>query len=43
MSVFINKNLNDKKQLFSLNKNYTSSDNENDLKAPLNNFNNVIN
>lgn len=41
--LIIDKNLNDKKQLLLLNKNYTSIDNENGLKAPAVEFNNVIN
>jgi predicted component of type VI protein secretion system len=40
---FTDNNLNDKKQFFILNKNYTSIDSESKLKAPSNNFNNVIN
>ena len=43
LELFTNKNLNDKKQLFLLNKNYISINNESGLKAPSNNFNNVIN
>lgn len=43
LELFIDKNLNDKKQILLLNKNYSSIDNESGLKAPSNNFNNVIN
>ena len=41
--LFTNKNLTDKKQLLLLNKNYSSINNKIGLKAPSNNFNNVIN
>jgi len=39
----MDKNLNDKKQLLLLNKNYISINNESELKAPSNNFNNFTN
>jgi hypothetical protein len=41
--LFTNKNLCDKKQLLLLNKNYTPINDVSELKAPSNNFNNVIN
>jgi hypothetical protein len=41
--LFTNKNLNDKNQFFLLNKNYSLVDSKSGLKAPSNNFNNVIN
>jgi len=39
----MDKNLNNKKQLLLLNKNYISINNESGLKAPSNNFNKVVN
>lgn len=41
--LFVDKNLNDKKQLHLLNKNYTQIENESGLKAPSNSLNNVVN
>lgn len=43
LELFMDKNLNDKKQLLLLNKNYISINNESELKAPSNNFNNFTN
>jgi hypothetical protein len=41
--LFTNKNVCDKKQLLRLYKNYTPINDASEVKAPSNNFNNVIN